>query len=561
MDEAGTLSPGQSSSNPDDSNEGMNIVGSHRVETPDTGSKVGWADGAPALGEDRSVREALRESEERFRWLVENAGDALFLYDVDGTIIDVNQQACESLGYSPEELLASSLHDIELDFARENIADTWARMAPGVPVTLQRVHRRRDGSTFPVEIRLCVLQWHGRPLILAWARDVSERYRLETQLLQAHKMESVGRLASGLAHDFGNMLTPILSYSELVSRALDPESKLQGYLQEIQKAAERAADLTHQLLAFSRRQVTEPRALSLSDLVLDMNNMLRRLMDEDIEQVTLLAPDLGMVRVDPGQMQQVIVNLVINACHAMPDGGQLVIETANVTLSKEYARRHPEAKPGRHVMLTVSDRGIGMTEDVKAHLFEPFFTTKETGRGTGLGLSTCYGIVKQCGGHITVDSEQGKGTTFKIYLPRVEDAPGSPRSREEASLLPTGNETVLLVEDADAVREAVCRVLRRQGYTALEAANGHEALSVARNHEGEDIHLLLTDVVMPLMGGRELARELKKTHPETNVLYISGYTEDDLQRRGVFEPGAAFMAKPFTSTALALRVREVLDKQ
>ena len=245
----------------------------------------------------------------------------------------------------------------------------------------------------------------------------------------------------------------------------------------------------------------------------------------------------------------------------MPDGGQLVIETANVTLSKEYARRHPEAKPGRHVMLTVSDRGIGMTEDVKAHLFEPFFTTKETGRGTGLGLSTCYGIVKQCGGHITVDSEQGKGTTFKIYLPRVEDAPGSPRSREEASLLPTGNETVLLVEDADAVREAACRVLRRQGYTALEAANGHEALSVARNHEGEDIHLLLTDVVMPLMGGRELARELKKTHPETNVLYISGYTEDDLQRRGVFEPGAAFMAKPFTSTALALRVREVLDKQ
>ena len=561
MDEAGTQSPGQSSSNPGDSNDGMHIVGSHRIEMPDTVSEAGGADGAPTLGEYRSVREALRESEECFRWLVENAGDALFLHDADGTIIDVNQRACESLGYNRQELLASSLHDIELDFAQENIADTWARMTPGVPVTLRRVHRRRDGSTFPVEVRLCMLQSHGQPLILAWARDVSARDRLEAQLLQAHKMESVGRLASGLAHDFGNMLTPILSYSELVSRALDPGSKLQSYLQEIQKAAERAADLTHQLLAFSRQQIAELRVLGLSDLVLDMNNMLRRLIDEDIELVTLLTPDLGMVRVDPGQMQQVIVNLVINASHAMPDGGQLVIETANVTLSKEYARRHPEASAGKHLMLTVSDSGIGIPEDVKAHLFEPFFTTKETGRGTGLGLFRCYGIVRQSGGHITVDSEQGKGTTFKIYLPRVEDAPGSPPSREEASLLPTGNETVLLVEDAHAVRVAACRMLRRQGYNALEAPNGHEALSVALRHEGKVIHLLLTDVVMPLMGGRELAQELRRTHPETKVLYISGYPEDDVERRGVFESETAFMAKPFTSTALARRVREVLDKQ
>ena len=382
---------------------------------------------------------------------------------------------------------------------------------------------------------------------------------LEGQLLQAQKMESFGRLAGGAAHDFSNMLTPIMSYAGLVARTLPPDSNLQSYLQEIQKAAERAGDLTRQLLAFSRRQIVEPKVLSLNDLILNMDKMLRRLIGEHIELVTLTARDLGLTKVDPGQIEQTLVNLVVNARDAMRDGGKLIIETANVSLDDDYVAQHPETAAGDHVMLSVRDSGIGMTEEVKARVFEPFFTTKEAGKGTGLGLSTCYGIVTQSGGHIAVDSEPGQGSTFEIYLPKAKEAPGLLSSPDAPGLLPKGDETVLLGEDVFEVREVASRVLRDQGYTVLEAANGHEALSVAQEHAGEEIHLLLTDVVMPLMGGRELAERLKHIHPETRVLYLSGYAEDDIIGQCMLEPGTAFMQKPSTTAALARTVRELLD--
>ena len=362
--------------------------------------------------------------------------------------------------------------------------------------------------------------------------EMGERESLEAQFLQAQKMEAIGQMAGGVAHDFNNLLTGIVGYSQLGMMEGCSRDRLGGYLQEIQNAAERASHLTRQLLTFSRRQVVEPRVLSINDLFLDLDKMLRRLIGEDIELVTLTAPVLGTVKVDSGQMEQVLVNMAVNARDAMPDGGKLIIQTANVTVDDEYARRRLDVTPGEYVVMSVSDNGVGMDQEVKAHIFEPFFTTKEVGKGTGLGLSTCYGIVAQSGGHITVDSEPGKGTIFEIYLPRVEDVTGYLTLTDRPEHLPVGSETVLLVEDEPLVRAVISQVLREQGYTVLEAANGHEAMSVAQHHSDEEIHLLLTDVVMPLMGGRELTKQLGRLHPEARVLYTSGYTDDVILNRG-----------------------------
>ena len=306
--------------------------------------------------------------------------------------------------------------------------------------------------------------------------------------------------------------------------------------------------------------MVEPTVLDLNDLILDMDKMLRHLISEDIELVTLPGPDLAMIEVDPRQMEQVLVNLAVNARGAMPNGGKLMFETAMVALDQDYLRQHPEATAGEHVVLTVTDTGIGMTQEVKAHAFEPFFTTKEVGKGTGLGLSTCHGIVAQSGGHIAVESEPGRGATFRIYLPSVDEPAAPLPLRDETGYLPVGTETVLLVEDEPLVRRYAARVLRKQGYTVLEAANGHEALSVAHAHDGEEIHLLLTDVVMPLMGGRELADQLRAVRPETKVLYASGYAGDAIVDRGALEPDSALMQKPVTPAVLARKVREMLDR-
>lgn len=371
-------------------------------------------------------------------------------------------------------------------------------------------------------------------------------------------MEAVGRLAGGVAHDFNNLLTAISGHAQILLEDLPADDPARADIEEISRAADRAADLTRQLLAFSRKQMLRPQVLDPNALIGEIQKMLRRLIGEDIELITRLAPDLGAVRADPGQLEQVIMNLAVNARDAMPTGGRLLIETRNVELGEDDARRLAPLQPGPHVVLIVSDTGAGMDESTRERIFEPFFTTKEKGKGTGLGLSTVYGIVQQSGGHIWVYSEPGQGTTFKIYLPRVDARPEAAPAPSDADGAHNGREVVLLVEDEDAVRSLARRILEKRGYTVLTARTGPEALRIAERHDGP-IHLILTDVVMPEMSGRELAERIAPTRPDARTLFMSGYTEDDVLRRGVLNEGAAFLEKPFTPSALAQKVREVLD--
>jgi two-component system cell cycle sensor histidine kinase/response regulator CckA len=381
----------------------------------------------------------------------------------------------------------------------------------------------------------------------------------EEQLRQAHKIEAVGRLASGVAHDFNNILTVITGHSELLLRQLDADDPRRKNAEQIEKAAYRAAALTRQLLTFSRKQVIEPRVLKLNAIILNIEKMLRRLIGEDIEFCTVLDSAAGHIKADPGQIEQVIMNLAVNARDAMPNGGKLTVTTANTTLDKNQLNNFPDLCAGDYVMLTIADTGTGMSEEVKAHLFEPFFTTKPPGKGTGLGLATCFGIVKQSTGHINVHSELGRGTTFKIYFPQVQSALESPRVRIMPTEATGGNETVLLVEDEPVVRELAVATLREKGYTVVEAVNGEEGLRMARQHDGK-IDLVLTDVVMPVMGGKEMADALRTSHPDTKVLFTSGYTEDAMGHHGVLRPGILFLQKPYMTATLARKVREVLDE-
>jgi signal transduction histidine kinase/ligand-binding sensor domain-containing protein/CheY-like chemotaxis protein len=388
--------------------------------------------------------------------------------------------------------------------------------------------------------------------------DVAERRRLEEQLAQVQKLESIGRLAGGVAHDLNNVLTVVLSYSDLLDTGLGPTHPLQAQLRQIRKAAERASNLTHRLLAFARQQVVEPRVINLSELSLSLDGMLRRLIGEDVELVTVASSGLWSVKADPHQIEQVLVNLVVNARDAMPTGGKLTIETANASVTEDDVRRTPTLTPGEYVRMTVSDTGVGMDEHVKKHLFEPFFTTKEMGKGTGLGLATCYGIVQQLGGVITVQTERGRGTTFTVYLPKV-DQPATPTPKSDEQVIPRGTETVLLVEDEPLVRQIAESALLGQGYHVLQAENGEEALRVAAAH-GKYIALVLTDVVMPRMGGRELTEQLRARRPGIRVLYMSGYAASTIDEQDVIEPGTAFLRKPFTLADMLRKVREVLDE-
>src|SRR5213082_3343107 len=419
--------------------------------------------------------------------------------------------------------------------------------------------KRRDGRLLTVQLSVrAVRNAAGRvDYYETFVRDVTDQRRLQQQVLQSQKMEAVGRLAGGIAHDFNNLLTVITSYSDLLLEDLAPGDAKRDDVEQVRKAADGAAALTRQLLAFSRQQVVEPRVVSLNTVVEGLQKILRRVIGEDIELAITLAPDLGAVRADVGQLEQVLMNLAVNARDAMPTGGRLTIETANVEHDPDYARDQEAAAVRRFAMLAVSDTGCGMDEATKARIFEPFFTTKETGKGTGLGLATVYGIVNQAGGFIWVYSEPDQGTSFKVYLPEV-DATAERPTAVPGARVPGGTETVLLVEDAAAVREITKQVLERQGYTVLEAPDGEAAIRLAQRHRGV-IHLLLTDVVMPRLSGRELAGQFARLRPDTRVLYASGYTDDSVVRHGILESGTAYLQKPFSPESLARKVREVLD--
>jgi PAS domain S-box-containing protein len=502
----------------------------------------------------KEVEAALRASEAYHRTILENIGDAVFITDASGRYLDVNPRACELTGYTHEELVGLHVSDTYVPDERAEVAGRLARAQAGKVQFAERQLLRKDGSVVLVEVS-------ARPLpdgrLLATLRDITERRTLEQQLRQAQKMEAVGRLAGGVAHDFNNLLTAIFGYAEFAAEDLPADSPVREDIEEIRKAAQRASSLTRQLLAFSRQQVLEPVVLNLNELVRDLEKMLRRLIGEDVEMDLRLSEGLANVRADPGQLNQVLLNLVVNARDAMPTGGRLLIETQDAELNEDYVEQHQPVVPGAYVLLAVSDTGSGMTPDVKSHLFEPFFTTKEKGKGTGLGLSTVYGIVKQSGGYIWAYSEVGVGTTFKIYLPRV-DAPAQTAARRPEPGSLSGTETILVAEDDEPLRLLASAMLRKLGYTVLEAQDADMALAAAAAHPGA-IHLLVTDVVMPGQSGRALARALIAARPTLKVLYISGYTDEAIVHHGMLEPGLHFLQKPFTSAGLAKKVRSVLD--
>jgi two-component system, cell cycle sensor histidine kinase and response regulator CckA len=518
------------------------------------------ADGI-AVGIERKRNEtSLRESEERFRALVENSGDAIALLDREGRITYASQSSTHVLDRDPAALVGTDalalLHTDDVPAVRERIQALAGR--PGAVIHLEARFRSSDGQWRFGQGSLAN-RLHDptvRALILNF-RDVTPQRELEAQFRQAQKMEAVGRLAGGVAHDFNNLLTVITSYGELLLEDLPPGDARREDLEQIRKAAGDAAGLTRQLLAFSRQQVLEPTVLDLNTVVTGAEKMLQRLIGEDVALVSVLNPELGAIKADPGQIEQVIMNLAVNARDAMPDGGKLTVETANIELDTTYTEQHSVVTPGRYILLSVSDSGSGMDEHTRAHVFEPFFTTKDQGKGTGLGLATVYGIVKQTGGFIWVYSEPGVGTTFKLYFPRVDEA-ATPQVTAPPRENLRGTETVLVAEDAPAVRAVACEVLARHGYTVLQAVNGRAALTLGSEHGGP-IHLLVTDVIMPEMSGRQLADRLKEIRPELKVLFVSGYTDDAITRHGVLEPGIAFLQKPFTPDSLARKVREVLS--
>ena len=520
----------------------------------------GRVTGLVSIGQDVTEREQaeqeLRRSEREFRGLVEHAPVGIYRATRDNRFLTVNAALVRMLDYrSPEELLG-------LDIAHDVYADPAVRerLIRESPPQAEVVWKRRDGSQITVELTSHrIPSPDGEEVFEGVVVDVTQQRSLESQFRQAQRLEAVGRLAGGVAHDFNNILTAITGYSDLLLEELAPDDPKRVDVDEIRNAAQRAAALTRQLLAFSRKQMLQTRVLDLNAVVQALEKMLQRLIGEDIKLRFAPGSGLGAVRADAGQLEQVILNLAVNSRDAMPSGGQLTIETANVELDAAYAQEHAGAVPGRYVMLAVSDTGTGMDVETKAHLFEPFFTTKEQGKGTGLGLATVYGIVKQSGGYVWVYSEPGRGATFKIYLPRVDEPVERAEASPDLSEVPGGSETVLLAEDDSAVREVVAGVLGQKGYRVLRAMDGQTAIEIARAQRG-DLRLLITDMVMPGVTGRELAEVVTAEVPAVRVLFMSGYTDDAVVRHGVLDQGTPYLQKPFTPLALARKVREVLDR-
>lgn len=520
------------------------------------------------ITERKQIELKLKESEQMFRTIVENSYAGIYTSDQDFRFTYVNDKFCEITGYTREELSGIDLRSLLAEESRALVADRYIRRRQGedLPVCYEFVGIRRDGEKrFMETIASVVRDAAGKVLTIGQLMDITEskrtqegKARLEEQLRQAQKMESIGQLAGGVAHDFNNLLTAILGNTELALMDMDAQDKLYARLMVVKKAAKSAAELTKQLLAFSRKQIIEPKVINLNDLIENMNKMLVRLIGENITLRTNPQAGLFLIKVDPGQIEQIILNLVVNARDAMPEGGVLTMETANVVLDEAYRQSHAYAALGEHVMLAVSDTGTGMDEDIKQHLFEPFFTTKAQGKGTGLGLATVYGVVRQNDGTIEIYSEPGQGTCFKIYFPRaVGENTAVPMAIGEKSM-PGGNETVLVVEDNPLVLEFARGVLEHLGYRVLTAASGEEALDLYSAQSGE-VQLLMTDVILPGMNGRRLADVLIARHPDLKVLYDSGYTADGIVNHGVLEQGLHFIGKPFSAYALAHKIREVLD--
>jgi PAS domain S-box-containing protein len=507
------------------------------------------------------AEEALKTSEEKYREFIENASFGIYRCSPDGTLLDVNPALVSMLGYDSKiELMGCNLASIyQRSSDRENVlasygdgdrvsgfVTNWKRK-DGRPITVRLSGKeiRKDGKVSHYEVI---------------AEDISERRVLEEQLRQSQKMEAVGRLAGGVAHDFNNALGVITGYSELLQFKLADDETLNRQAGEIFKAGQKAASLTRQLLAFSRKQTLRPQILNLNNVVRDLEKMLRRLIGEDIDLTYVTASDLALVMADPGQMEQVLMNLTVNARDAMPRGGKLRIETANAELDEALAERFKYVKPGHYAMLSVTDTGCGMDEATQSQIFEPFFTTKEVGKGTGLGLSTVYGIIKQSGGYIWVDSAPGKGSRFRIYLPITTRTAESRTSEKESPSFLLGSETILVVEDEPALRELACNALRDGGYTILEAGTAESALAIAKQHGGR-IHLLLTDVILPGLSGKELATSLSSSHSELKTVFMSGYTDDLLGHHGVLGPEVTLLEKPFSTRVLLAKIREILDKR
>jgi PAS domain S-box-containing protein len=506
--------------------------------------------------------EKLWTSEKMVRALLESASQAILSINKEGRILLANARTAELFGYERDELLGQPI-EILLPEAYRNShvkdrSDYFKnpRVRP-MGMGLDLAGRRKNGTEFPVEISLSFIEADGQSFGIAFVTDITKRKQLEDQLVRSQKMEAVGRLAGGVAHDFNNMLTIIAGYNRMMLDNLSPMDPMRGYAEEVLKASDRAAALTTQLLAFSRRQVLQPRVLDINSLIVNTEKMLRRLIGEDLEVKVVLSPGLGKIKADPGQIEQVIFNLAINARDAMPTGGRITIETANVEIDETYVKTHFGVEPGDYVMMAVSDNGSGMDAETKSHIFEPFFTTKQQGKGTGLGLSTVYGIVKQSGGDIWVYSEPGKGTAFKIYFPRVLGQEGGEALGGALDPVARGTETILVVEDEAGVRKLLCELLRKQGFTVLEATDGREALRLCKSSKST-IHLLLTDVVMPDMSGHQIAEQLAAVRPKMKVLYMSGYTENTIVHHGVLNAGVQFLSKPFTQETLLAKVREVL---
>jgi two-component system cell cycle sensor histidine kinase/response regulator CckA len=502
----------------------------------------------------RQATKALRDAEEQMRFTVGRIPAVLWTTDRE-----LNFTSIKGAGLVSEEWEAGMIG--------KRTGNPSARQQDITPVKEHLAALAGNNVTYDVNLNGKDYQAHVAPLTnsngeiigcIGLAVDVTERKALEMQMRHAQKMEAVGRLAGGIAHDFNNLLTVITGYSDLTLLRLDPNNPLRNNLDEVNKACERAAGLTRHLLAFSRKQVLKPKVLNLNNTVSAMTRMLPPLIGEDVELAIELCPDLWQVKADSGQIEQILANLTVNARDAMPLGGELAITTSNIVLDEEIARKYESVESGPYVLLTVSDSGHGMSPETMRRAFEPFFTTKEVGKGTGLGLSTVYGIVKQSGGYISIDSEVGRGTTFKIYFPQVDEEAGEIETRPPSSALRPGEETVLLVEDDNQVRSIAAITLEMSGYDVLTAANGGEALLLSERYKGR-IDLLLTDVVMPRMSGHELAHQLIELRPGTRVLYMSGYSENAIIHHGVIEEGTDFIEKPFSPEALTSRIREMLD--